>query len=172
MSPAGTPNSPNPHRHGVPHDRVRRVLLPRQDSNLDWRNQNPPCCAVTLRGIVSPLPWVCDLRLCDGDPRGWCMTENGAAAHGEADWSRCPSYPWPYEPSAPGETLREEMDATGETVEDIARTSGLSVATVEGILDARIALTPDTASQLSRATAPSAQFWLNLQHFVNTWRCG
>lgn len=90
--------------------------------------------------------------------------------HYVADPRRCPTWPsdWRWAPPPPGETLCELLEFTGATVDDVARDSGLDAETINGILNATVAITPATASQLSRATGPSAQFWLNLQHLADT----
>jgi plasmid maintenance system antidote protein VapI len=50
---------------------------------------------------------------------------------------------------------------------EFADATGLDPQVVDGILAGTVPLTPQMAGQLSRATGPSAQFWLNLQHFFN-----
>lgn len=94
--------------------------------------------------------------------------ETPPPGHEIATWSRCPTWTWSWAAFPPGETLTEWLEETGTTVADLARDSGLTVETVQGIVQASVALNPTTAGQLSKVTGVSAQFWLNLQHFANS----
>lgn len=87
-----------------------------------------------------------------------------------ADWGRCPSWrlDWKWAAPPPGETLREHLDETGETVEDLARKCDLEGDVIEAILGNTAEINPEIAGHLSRGTGPSAQFWLNLQNLSNT----
>ena len=63
----------------------------------------------------------------------------------------------------PGEYLRDELEARGWTVSELAEIIDQPVLVVSEILDAKKAITPDTALSLSEALDTSAELWLNLQ---------
>ncbi len=63
----------------------------------------------------------------------------------------------------PGEFLREELEARNWTQQDFARILGKSSRLVNEILNAKRAITPETATVLSSALGTSAQFWMNLE---------
>ncbi len=63
----------------------------------------------------------------------------------------------------PGEYLRDELEERGWTVSELAEITGQPVLVVSEILDAKKAITTDTALSLSEALDTSAELWLNLQ---------
>ena len=63
----------------------------------------------------------------------------------------------------PGEYLRDELEERGWTVSELAEIIDQPVLVVSEILDAKKAITPDTALSLSEALDTSAELWLNLQ---------
>ena len=63
----------------------------------------------------------------------------------------------------PGEYLRYELEARGWTVSELAEIIGQPVLVVSEIVDAKKAITTDTALSLSEALDTSAELWLNLQ---------
>ena len=63
----------------------------------------------------------------------------------------------------PGEYLRDELEERGWTVFELTEITGQPALVVSEILDAKKAITPDTASSLSEALDTSAELWLNLQ---------
>ena len=63
----------------------------------------------------------------------------------------------------PGEYLRDELEGRGWTVTELAEIIGRPVLVVSEILDAKKAITADTALSLSEALDTSAELWLNLQ---------
>lgn len=67
----------------------------------------------------------------------------------------------------PGEFLREELDARGWAQSDLARIMGKSDRLVNEVVNARRAVTPETAKALSAAFGTSPQYWLNLE---NMWQ--
>lgn len=69
----------------------------------------------------------------------------------------------PAEAFPPGEYLRDELEERGWTVTGLAEIIGRPVEAVSEILDARKAITPDTARSFSEAFGTSAELWLNLQ---------
>ncbi len=69
----------------------------------------------------------------------------------------------PAETVAPGEFLREEIEARGWTQETFAEVLGKSVRLVNEILMGRRSITPETATVLGQALGTSAELWLNLE---------
>jgi len=69
----------------------------------------------------------------------------------------------------PGEYLRDELEARGWTQEDLAAILGRPLKTVNQILSAKKAITPQTAQELAAAFGTSAEVWLNLE---NAYRLG
>lgn len=69
----------------------------------------------------------------------------------------------PAEIFAPGEFIREEIEARGWTQETLAEVLGKSARLVNEILTARRSITPETASALAEAFGTSAELWLNLE---------
>ncbi len=64
----------------------------------------------------------------------------------------------------PGEFLAEEIRARGMTQKELARQMGRPEQAISEIINAKKAITADTAIQLERVfEGISAQFWLNLQ---------
>ena len=67
-------------------------------------------------------------------------------------------------PVSPGEVLREQLEELGMSANALATALHVPANRVTGILNARRALTPDTALRLERFfPGTTAQFWLNLQ---------
>lgn len=64
---------------------------------------------------------------------------------------------------APGETLRETIDAIGMSQADLAERTGRPKKTINGVIMGKVALTPDTALQLERVLGIPASFWNNLE---------
>lgn len=69
----------------------------------------------------------------------------------------------PVEVFAPGEFIREELEARGWTQADLAAIIGRPVQVVNGIVTGSKAITAQTAQELSIAFGTSAQLWMNLQ---------
>jgi len=69
----------------------------------------------------------------------------------------------PAEIVAPGEHIREEIEARGWTQETLAEVLGKSVRLVNEILTGRRSITPETATVLAEAFGTSAEVWLNLE---------
>lgn len=67
------------------------------------------------------------------------------------------------EPFAPGEIIQRELDARGWTPDDLAEMMGRTRQHVNRLLQARTAVTVDTAEELAVAFGTSAEFWMNLQ---------
>lgn len=64
---------------------------------------------------------------------------------------------------APGEYLREELEARGWSQLDLAEILGRPPQAVNEIISGKRAVTPDTAQALSDALGTSAQLWMNLE---------
>ncbi len=64
---------------------------------------------------------------------------------------------------APGEYIREELEARGWSQLDLAEILGRPTQAVNEIINGKRAITPDTARSLSEAFGTSAQLWMNLQ---------
>jgi len=73
-------------------------------------------------------------------------------------------------PVHPGEILREEfLDPLGITPYRLAKSIGVPLTRVAGILAGRRGITADTALRLGRYFGTSAQFWLNMQTNHVVW---
>lgn len=64
---------------------------------------------------------------------------------------------------APGEYIREELEARGWSQLDLSEILGRPPQAVNEIINGKRAVTPDTARSLSEAFGTSAQLWMNLQ---------
>ena len=84
-------------------------------------------------------------------------TMGGAASvarqheHWQPDWS-----------VPPGDVLLEALEERSITQAELARRMGRPLKTINEIVKAKAAITPDTAIQLERALGVSAQFWNGL----------
>ena len=73
-------------------------------------------------------------------------------------------------PTHPGEMLREEFLPDYDlTVASLARALGVSRQSVNELLRARRALSPEMALRLGRLFGNSPEFWLNCQRAVDLW---
>jgi HTH-type transcriptional regulator/antitoxin HigA len=63
----------------------------------------------------------------------------------------------------PGEILSEELEARGLSQSELARRMGRPVKTINEIVNAKAALTADTALQLELAIGISANLWMGLE---------
>ena len=74
-------------------------------------------------------------------------------------------------PVTPGEMLAEEFLAPlGLTQKKFADHIGVDIKTINRIIKARTAVTPELAVKFGAAFSMSADFWLNLQHAVDIWK--
>ena len=73
--------------------------------------------------------------------------------------------PYKLNPEAfsPGDYIREEIDARGWTQADLATILGRDSKDVNELINAKRAVTPDTAKQLAEAFGTSAELWMNLE---------
>lgn len=73
-------------------------------------------------------------------------------------------------PTHPGEMLREEfLLPLGITQSAFALQLGVSFPRLNEVINAKRAVTPDTALRLARVTGMSADFWLGLQQDWDLW---
>jgi addiction module HigA family antidote len=73
-------------------------------------------------------------------------------------------------PTHPGEMLREDfMPDFGLTVASLADAIGVSRQSINELLRARRALSPEMALRLGRLFGNSAEFWVNAQRAVDLW---
>lgn len=63
----------------------------------------------------------------------------------------------------PGDVLQEALEERSMTQAELARRMGRPLKTINEIVKAKAAVTPDTAIQLERALGISAQFWNGLE---------
>ena len=64
--------------------------------------------------------------------------------------------------ASPGEILADELDARGISQSKLARRMGRPIKTINEIVNAKAALTPETAMQLELALGVSAKLWVRL----------
>lgn len=69
----------------------------------------------------------------------------------------------PAEVFAPGDILREELEARGWTQADLAEILGRPPRLISEIITAKRAITPETAKGLGEALGTGAQLWMNLE---------
>jgi addiction module HigA family antidote len=69
----------------------------------------------------------------------------------------------PHYVSPPGETLLETLEAIGMPRTELARRMGQPVKTINEIIQARAAITVETALQLEQVLRIPASFWLNME---------
>jgi antitoxin HigA-1 len=73
-------------------------------------------------------------------------------------------------PTHPGEMLQEDfLPDFGLTVTSLADAVGVSRQSINELLRARRAVSPEMALRLSRLFGNSAEFWLNAQRAVDLW---
>ena len=69
----------------------------------------------------------------------------------------------PFRPIAPGEILKDELEARGWTQSLLAEILGRPIRAVNEIVSGKKAITPAVAAELSRAFGTSPEFWLSLE---------
>lgn len=69
----------------------------------------------------------------------------------------------PAEVFAPGELIRDEMEARGWSEADLAALLGRPRRDVAELLGGRLAITPETASELGDAFGVDPRFWMDLE---------
>ncbi len=74
-----------------------------------------------------------------------------------------PSSTWSDMPIPPGEILAEELEARGMTQRELAARLGRPAQVVNEIVNAKKAITPDTALELEMVLGIDAHYWANLE---------
>lgn len=64
---------------------------------------------------------------------------------------------------SPGEVLEFELQIRGMTQNELAKRTGLTPKHIGAIVNAKSAITPETAIKLERAIGMPVQYWLNLR---------
>jgi len=72
--------------------------------------------------------------------------------------------------SAPGDTLRETLDAIGMSQSDLSRRTGLTPKTISGIINGKEPLSHQTALQLETVLGVPASLWNNLERQYQEYR--
>lgn len=80
------------------------------------------------------------------------------------DLKQTKTYTWqPDWVVSPGEILADELAELGVSPRLFSRSSGLDVATIEGIIAGKTRITLDIAERISRVFGTSAKMWMNLE---------
>lgn len=72
--------------------------------------------------------------------------------------------------SAPGDTLKETLEAIGMSQSDLCRRTGLTAKTISGIINGREPLSQQTALQLETVLGVPASLWNNLERQYQEYR--
>lgn len=76
-----------------------------------------------------------------------------------------------YNPSHPGEILREEViNALGLTVTEAAQRLGMSRVALSRVLNGKAGISPDLALRLEQAGVGTARAWLQMQTNYDLWQ--
>lgn len=70
----------------------------------------------------------------------------------------------PYEPTHPGEILREEIECRGITQTKLANDLGVKVSLLNELINGKRDFTIEYALMLEAALSIDADFWINLQN--------
>jgi len=70
----------------------------------------------------------------------------------------------------PGETLLETLEALGMTQVELAERTGRPTKTISEIVNAKTAITTETALQFEKVLGVPARFWLNLERNYQEWQ--
>src|SRR5437588_778351 len=77
--------------------------------------------------------------------------------------------PRPHRRHAPGLILAEEIRARRWTQADFAKIIGRPVQTVNGILNGKREITPETALQIAAAIGSSPEMWIEMEARYRLW---
>ncbi len=72
---------------------------------------------------------------------------------------------FPDQASPPGETLRETLELTAMSQEELSKRTGRSRRIINEIVNGKAAITSEVALQLERALGIPASFWNNREHY-------
>lgn len=75
-----------------------------------------------------------------------------------------------FNPSHPGQILRDYVDATRKTQSQIAQALNVSRKVLSQILNGHAGVSAEMAIRLSVAFNTTAEFWLNLQRNYDLWQ--
>ena len=64
---------------------------------------------------------------------------------------------------SPGEVLELELETRGMKQQELAKRTGLTPKHIGALVNAKSAITPETATKLERAIGMPAQYWMNLE---------
>lgn len=64
---------------------------------------------------------------------------------------------------SPGESLLETLETLGMSQTELARRTGRPIKTINEIIQAKVAITPETAIQLERVLGVPASYWLRME---------
>jgi HTH-type transcriptional regulator/antitoxin HigA len=70
----------------------------------------------------------------------------------------------------PGETLLETIEAIGMTQAELAERTGRPTKTISEIINAKTAITTETALQFEKVLGVPARFWTNLERNYQEWK--
>ncbi len=70
---------------------------------------------------------------------------------------------------APGEFIREELEARGWSQRDLAEILGRPLQVVNEIINGRKRITPETSLELAAAFGTDPKLWLNLESSYRLW---
>jgi addiction module HigA family antidote len=70
----------------------------------------------------------------------------------------------------PGETLLETLEALGMTQVELAERTGRPTKTISEIINAKTAITTETALQFEKVLGVPARFWINLERNYQEWQ--
>ena len=73
----------------------------------------------------------------------------------------------PYEPTHPGEILREEIECRGITQTKLANEIGVSVSLLNELINGKRDFTIEYAMMIEAALGIDADFWINMQTNYN-----
>jgi HTH-type transcriptional regulator / antitoxin HigA len=76
----------------------------------------------------------------------------------------------PAEVFPPGDFLREELEARGWTVSDLAEILGRPASTLNEVINGKRGITPETARGLAEAFGTSAEYWMRLDTYYQLYR--
>lgn len=76
----------------------------------------------------------------------------------------------PAEVFPPGDFIREELEAREWTQADLSEILGVSLPSVNEIINGKRSVTPETAKALGHAFGTDPQFWVNLEGAYQLWK--
>ena len=69
----------------------------------------------------------------------------------------------PYEPTHPGEVLKEEIECRGISQKELSRKTGIPYTTLNEVLNGKRAITTEYALLIEAALGIESGFWLKMQ---------